>query len=127
MNKVILVGRLVRDTEVKLDKNNKPYSLNALGVKRDFKNKEGKYNSDFIPLIFHDKLTSVFSFIGKGDLVEITGRWQTRLGEDKKTIHECIVETINLIYKNLQENKKEEKETVENEEEISNLPDDLPF
>ena len=143
MNKVLLVGRIVREVEIKTTSSGRNYSYNAIACKREYKNKEGKYESDFIPLTFGET-TSVFfgKYVQKGDLVEVIGRWNVRKDGENGTLNECIVDSICLISKSLdnkqtnEEDKKERKEKREQEakesddkilEDINNLPDDLPF
>ena len=54
MNKVLLIGRVARDVEVKTTPNGRDYSFNAIACKREYKNKDGKYDSDFVPVTFGD-------------------------------------------------------------------------
>ena len=43
LNQVVLVGRLVRDVEVKSNDNNKKFSFITLAIPRSFKNHDGIY------------------------------------------------------------------------------------
>lgn len=73
INKVILIGRTVKDIEV-----NNNVARFSLAVKRDFKNKEGKYESDFINCVAFDKRAETLSkFVKKGQEVALEGNWRT--------------------------------------------------
>ena len=48
MNKVILVGRLTRDPEVRTMPNGNPVASFSLAINRPFKNKDGNVDADFI-------------------------------------------------------------------------------
>ena len=51
MNKVILVGRLTRDPEVKNTTTGKAVATFTLAVDRRFKNKDGQKEADFVPIV----------------------------------------------------------------------------
>lgn len=55
MNQVFLVGRLVREPEVKVLDNGKEVSDICLAVQRSFKNENGEYETDFFCLYFVGK------------------------------------------------------------------------
>lgn len=55
MNKVILVGRLTRDPEVKNTMTGRAVATFTLAVDRRFKNKDGQKEADFIPIVFWGK------------------------------------------------------------------------
>lgn len=96
MNKVILIGRTVKDIEV--ENNVAKFSL---AVKRDFKNKEGKYESDFINCVAFDKRAETLSkFVKKGQGVALEGSWRTGSYEKdgvKKYTNEMYVTNFNFI------------------------------
>ena len=125
MNKVLLVGRIARDVEVKTTPSGRNFSYNAIACKREYKNKEGKYDSDFIPLTFGET-TSIFfgKYVQKGDLVEVVGRWNVRKDGENGTLNECIVDTITLIekaYTNKQSKEEDKQEPLFPEDEPKNL------
>lgn len=121
MNKVILVGRIAREVEIKTTPGGRNYSFNAVACKRDYKNKDGKYDSDFIPLTFGD-ITSTFlgKYVQKGDMVEVIGRWNTRKDENNYAINECFVESINIVEKSYV-NKQPKDDSPFEEDEPKNL------
>ena len=80
MNEVQLVGRLARDPEVRYSQGANPTAVGryTLAVKRNFKNKDGDYDADFIPcVVFGVSAEFAQKYFRKGMLVGITGRIQT--------------------------------------------------
>ncbi|KHD34038.1 single-stranded DNA-binding protein, partial [Clostridium acetobutylicum] len=69
MNKVILIGRIVRDPELKYIKNSGTATCNfTLAVDRRFK-KEGQQEADFIPVVVWGKQAeSTANYMSKGKL-----------------------------------------------------------
>ena len=66
MNKVILVGRLTRDPEVKNTTTGKAVATFTLAVDRRFKNKDGQKEADFVPIVVWGKQAEF-----AGQIVEI--------------------------------------------------------
>lgn len=80
MNKVILIGRLTKDPEVKFSQGDKSTATArfSLAVNRKFKNAEGNYEADFINCVAFNKTAEfVEKFFHKGDMIALTGRIQT--------------------------------------------------
>ena len=77
MNKVILIGRLARDSEVKYSANNMMILRNSVAVDRRTK-QEGQPTADFIPVTAFGKTAEFISnYFSKGKRIAITGRIQT--------------------------------------------------
>ena len=79
MNKVILIGRLVRDTETRVTQGDNPTYITRyeLAVDRKFK-KDGEPSADFINCVAFGKSAEFAEkYFFKGMKVAITGRIQT--------------------------------------------------
>lgn len=77
MNLVIVKGRLTKDIVVNTT-GVKPVGKFTIAVNRDFKNKEGKYDADFINCVAFDKRAEVLSqYVKKGQEVLLKGNWRT--------------------------------------------------
>ncbi|MDF2590595.1 MAG: single stranded DNA-binding protein [Clostridia bacterium] len=85
MNKVALVGRLTKDPEVRYTANNQtPVAKFTIAVNRMFK-QEGQPDADFIPIVVWGKpAENCGKYIGKGRLVAVSGRIQTRSWDDQE-------------------------------------------
>lgn len=78
MNKVILRGNLVRDPEVKSNGNGEEYAYFTIAVKRDRKNANGDYESDFLKCItFGNNANLMKTYFKKGSGILIEGRLRT--------------------------------------------------
>ncbi len=84
MNKVCLVGRLTRDPELRfVPGSGTPVATFTLAVDRNFKNKQGEKEADFISIVTWRKLAELCAnYLGKGRLVAVAGRIQSRSWED---------------------------------------------
>ena len=84
LNKVVLIGRLTKDPEVRYTSANTPVASFTLAVNRNFKNKDGGYDADFIPVVAWRKLAELASSsLHKGSLISVAGRIQTSSFEGK--------------------------------------------
>ena len=127
MNKVILSGRLVRDIELRKTPNGKELVSNCIAVQRDYKNEQGEYDSDFINIVvWGASATYLSKYAAKGDRVELVGRWANRTYEDnngqKRTVSDCIVESITAFSSKPKEEKKQKQNVWEDCE-----PNEIPF
>lgn len=102
MNKVIELGRLVRDPEVRYSNSAEPVAIArfTIAVNRKMK-KEGQPDADFIPCVAFGKTGEfVEKYFTKGQQVCIAGRLQTRTWENndgnKKFAMEVAVEEVNF-------------------------------
>ena len=95
LNQVVLVGRLVRDPEIKKTETNKEVLRITLAVPRSFKNSNGEYNTDFIDCTLWDMVArSTTDYCHKGDIIGVKGRIQTRDVELEDETHRKYVEVI---------------------------------
>lgn len=79
MNKVILIGRLTKDPELRTTTGGLNVASFSIAVNRNFKNKEGNYDADFFNIsIFGKQADNVSKYCVKGNLVAIEGRIQNR-------------------------------------------------
>lgn len=98
MNKVILMGRLVRDPEVRYTQSNQPMAIArfTLAVNRRFK-RQGEQEADFIPCVAFGKSAEfVEKYFRKGQMISVVGRLQVRNWDDsngnKRTTIEVVAE-----------------------------------
>ena len=80
MNNYTLIGRLVKDLEVKESENGKKFGYITVAVNRTYKNAEGNYDTDFIDMIvWNDLADRIAEYCHKGDLIGVNGRIETRM------------------------------------------------
>lgn len=77
MNKVILLGRLVKNPEIKVTNNGKTYALFTVAVNRPYMSGEQR-KADFIPCKAWNKTAEfVGNWFGKGDRIMLEGSIET--------------------------------------------------
>ena len=116
MNKVLLMGRLTKEPEVRYSKGPEPLAVAkyTLAVNRRFKH-QGEPEADFINCVAFGKLGEFAEkYLKKGQLVSIVGRLQVRYWEDsnkqKHFLTEVVVEEHHFAEsnKNIQSTSKTE-------------------
>lgn len=77
MNKVVLVGRLARDPELRTTNTGKSFCRFSVAVDRRFK-QEGQPTADFIPVVAWGRQAEVINqYLAKGRQIALSGRIQT--------------------------------------------------
>lgn len=127
MNKIILIGRLVRDPELKYTSSNTPVAVFTLAVNRNFKNADGEYEADFINIqVWRKQAENVSKYCAKGNQIAIEGRLQARSYEQsdgtKKYVTEVIADNVTFL-----ESKKEKENTTPEPTQSKVQEDDDPF
>lgn len=102
LNRVILIGRLTRDPELRYTTNGIAMANFTLAVDRPFTNQQGEREADFIRIATWRKLAEVCAQnLGKGRLVAVDGRLQVRSYEDqngvKRQIAEVVADTVRFL------------------------------
>lgn len=78
LNQVVLVGRLVKDPELRETEEGKKLTNITIAVPRNYKNIDGEYDTDFIDCVLWAGVAeSTVDYCHKGDLLGIKGRLQT--------------------------------------------------
>ncbi|MFC0188214.1 single-stranded DNA-binding protein [Fictibacillus aquaticus] len=79
LNRVVLVGRLTKDPELKYTPNGVAVANFTLAVNRPFSNQQGEREADFINcVVWRKPAENVANFLSKGSLAGVDGRMQTR-------------------------------------------------
>lgn len=96
MNKVVLIGRLTKDPELRFTPGTgMAVSTFTIAVDRRTPNKDGVRETDFIPIVVWGKQgESVANYMSKGRLIGISGRIQTRNYEGKDGIRRYVTEIV---------------------------------
>lgn len=102
MNKVILSGNICKDIEIRYTSSNQAVIQNTIAVKNNFKNTEGKYESQFFNFIAWSSNAEILNkYAEKGSKILIDGRLSTRnyQREDGQKVYitEVIVDRIEIL------------------------------
>ncbi len=104
INRVVLIGRLTKDVEVRYTQSGVAVGTFSLAVNRPFTNASGEREADFINAVIWLKAAENFAnFTHKGALVAIEGRLQTRNYEDgngkRVYVTEVVADNFSLLEK----------------------------
>ena len=79
LNQVVLIGRLTKDPTLNYTGQGNPVANFPLAIERNFRNKDGGRDVDFIDVVAWNKQAEIVAkHLGKGRLVGVTGRLQIR-------------------------------------------------
>lgn len=132
MNNVILLGRLTREAELRYTPSGKPVCQFTLAVQRNYKNKEGKYDADFINVVMWGKNGELLSStVIKGQRVLIQGQIQVRSYTNKEGNRRWVTEVVANKFDYIENKQKDESdfEKVFGENKIVpiNYDEEIPF
>lgn len=102
LNKVIMIGRLTKDPELRYTPNGVAVCQFTLAVDRPFANQNGERGADFIPVVAWKKVAeNCANYLKKGSQVAVDGRIQTRNYENnegrKVYVTEVIAESVQFL------------------------------
>ena len=125
MNKVILIGRLTKDPEIKLTQNQTKLCQFTIAVDRRFKDKDGNRQADFINcLAWKQTADFIQKYFHKGNKIGVTGSIQVRsyANKDGQTVYvtEVVVDEAEFVESSNKSGSAQEPSDPE-------LPAELPF
>ena len=102
LNRVVLIGRLTKDPELRYTPNGVAVASFTLAVDRNFKNAQGEREADFIPCVVYRQLAELCAnYLSKGKIAAVDGRLQIRSfdGQDgqKRWVTEVIGENVRFL------------------------------
>lgn len=84
MNKVIVIGRLCNDPELRTSQNGTASCRFNVAVNRKFKNQNGEYDADFISCVaFRQTAEFVSRYFTKGKMIALEGTLRTGSYQDR--------------------------------------------
>ena len=128
LNRVILAGRICNDLELKKTTSDVEVLSFAIACERDFKDKSGEKQTDFIDVIaFKGTALFVSKYFSKGRTIIVDGRLQTRKWQDKDGNNRKSVEVIaDNVY--FGDSKNNNEQPTQEQPQVDLYPDnDLPF
>lgn len=143
-NRVVLVGRLARDADMRSTQSGITVAMFTLAVNRNFKTKNGEQQADFISCVAWRKTAEVIQqYTRKGSQIAVDGSLQTRTYDNKQGtkvyVTEVNVEQITLLgskndsggqrqgYQSKQQNNGAQDPFNVPRDSIDISDDDLPF
>lgn len=102
INRVVLVGRLTKDPELKYTPSGVAMARFTLAVNRTFSNQKGEREADFINcLVWRKQAENAANYLSKGSLCGVEGRIQTGSyeGQDGKRVYttDVVVDSVQFL------------------------------
>lgn len=95
LNRVILIGRLTRDPELRYTPSGVAVTQFTLAVDRQFANQQGEREADFINIVTWRKLAETCAnYLSKGRLTAVEGRIQTRNYDNNEGRRVYVTEVV---------------------------------
>lgn len=137
INNVVLVGRIVREPELRYTPQNTAVATFTLAVNRRFKNAKGEREADFINcVIWRQPAENLANWAKKGALVGITGSIQVRNYENKEGqrvyVTEVLADNFQILESSSNKTEKGKTKSQQDKDPFAGSPmevsdDDLPF
>lgn len=136
LNKVILIGRLTKDPDLRYTPNGTAVATFALAVNRPYTNQNGERETDFINIVVWRKAAeNAAQYLKKGSLAAIDGRIQVRHYENNEGRRVYVTEVVadNVRFLNGGNGAKKEDSTADSSEDpfegepMDINEDELPF
>lgn len=102
LNRIVLIGRLTRDPEIRYTQAGVAVASFTLAVDRSFKNSSGDREADFINVVAWRQLgENCANYLSKGKLAAVDGRLQIRNYEtqdgQKRSVAEVVAEDVRFL------------------------------
>ena len=126
MNKIVILGRLTKDPQVRYTPSQKVVTTFTLAVDRPFLNQDGKREADFIPVVVWGKAAElVGNSCAKGHRLLVDGRLQIRNFEAKDGathwVTEVIANSVEFIERKYESNAGKAPQS------MADMGTDIPF
>ena len=102
LNRIILIGRLTKDPDMRYTPNGTAVTRFTLAVDRNYRNAQGEKETDFINIVAWGKQAeNCANYLSKGKLAATDGRLQIRSyqGQDgqRRWVTEVVAETVRFL------------------------------
>lgn len=95
LNRVILMGRITQNLEVRQTPNGVSALTFNIAVDRNFKNQSGEYDADFITCVaWRNTAEFIGRYFGKGRMIALEGQLRSRVYEDKNGTKHYVTEVF---------------------------------
>ena len=95
LNRIVIMGRLTRDPELRRTQSGTPVTSVRLAVDRDFKSQDGAKQADFFDVVaWRQTAEFVSKYFTKGRMAIVEGRLQSRDWQDKDGNKRTSIEIV---------------------------------
>ena len=102
MNRVVIVGRLTHDPELRFTQNGIAVTRFSLAIDRPFTNQQGERETDFLDVVvWRRQAENVAAYLRKGSLAAVDGRVQVRSYEtpegQRRRVWEVVADRVEFL------------------------------
>lgn len=102
LNRVVLIGRLTKDPELRYTPSGVAVASFTLAVDRNFKSANGEREADFIPCVVFRQLAELCAnYLAKGKIAAVDGRLQIRTYDaqdgQRRWVTEVVAENVRFL------------------------------
>ena len=125
LNKIVLIGRLTKDPDLRYTPNGTAVCNFSLAVERNFKNQDGERDVDFVNIVvWRKQAENCANYLAKGRLVAVEGslrqnRWEDEDGNKRSKLE---VNANEVQFLDWGDKDKKEDNQEDNQDDI-----DVPF
>ena len=130
MNRVVLIGRLTKDIDVRYTTTQKVVATFSLAVNREFKNPQGEYETDFFNVVMWGKSAELAgNTLKKGNKIAIDGRIQNRSYDAKDGTKRYVTEIVANGFEYLEKREQPKDMASMGTDVTKNMPfdEEVPF
>lgn len=126
LNRIVIIGRLTRDPEMRQTPSGTAVCTFTLAVDRSFKSANGERETDFIPVVAWRQLgENCAQYLAKGKLAAVDGRLQIRTYQaqdgSKRTAAEVVADNVRFL------SPKSEPSVNDSEVDLAPPLDEIPW
>ena len=102
LNRVVLIGRLTRDPELRFTQSGIAVASFSLAVDRNYKNAQGERETDFIDIVvWRQQAENCANYLSKGKLAAVDGslrirNYETQDGQKRKAV-EVVADNVRFL------------------------------
>ena len=132
MNRIVLVGRLAQDPEIRYTQTGIAVAKLTVAVNRPFLNQQGEREADFIDIVvWRNQAENCAQYLSKGRLVGIDGRLQIRSYEtaegQRRRVAEVVADRVEFLDRARDTDQESGDSARQQTGDDSGFPDDVPF
>ena len=131
MNKVNLTGRLTDNIDIKVTQNNKKVTRFSLAVRKNTKDQEGNYQTNFINVqCWEQRAEYLSTYATKGTLIGVSGSIETDsfINKDGKKVYDTYILANEVeVLSKPQKTENTEYTILNGVNKVEVDPDELPF
>jgi single-strand DNA-binding protein len=132
VNRVVLVGRLAQDPELRYTQTGIAVAKFTIAVNRPFLNQQGEREADFIDIVvWRNQAENCAQYLSKGRLAGVDGRLQIRSYQtadgQRRRVAEVVADRVKFLDRGRDTSQEGEDSTRQDVVEDNDFPDDVPF